>query len=173
MFYKQSSWAISAKFIANNLNYTKVIELIRIWSELIRKFQSPNLGQTRCLIWVNLWLYIHRALNMSIVSSLSRSNILDKIVTKLLKSSCKCYQIKQNFNFINESYLVLAWTDSCFNATAGLLVVSALDSFRIYTVVYVVKSWPFSFDVVGLHNIRLILAVTVDAGKNSQEERFD
>lgn len=30
------------------------------------------------------------------------------------------------------------WTDSCFNATAGLLVVSALDSFRIYTIVYVV-----------------------------------
>lgn len=32
------------------------------------------------------------------------------------------------------------WTDSCYNATAGLLVVSALDSFRLYTIVYVVKS---------------------------------
>ncbi|CRK95256.1 CLUMA_CG008687, isoform A [Clunio marinus] len=29
------------------------------------------------------------------------------------------------------------WTDSCINATAGLLIVSALDSFRIYTIVYV------------------------------------
>lgn len=31
------------------------------------------------------------------------------------------------------------WTDSCVNATAGLLVVSALDSFRLYTIVYVVS----------------------------------
>ena len=31
------------------------------------------------------------------------------------------------------------WTDSCWNATAGLLVQSSLESFRIYTVVYVVR----------------------------------
>lgn len=31
------------------------------------------------------------------------------------------------------------WTDSCVNATAGLLVVSALDSFRLYSIVYVVN----------------------------------
>ena len=31
------------------------------------------------------------------------------------------------------------WTDSCWNATAGLLVQSSLESFRIYTVVYVVS----------------------------------
>jgi hypothetical protein len=31
------------------------------------------------------------------------------------------------------------WTDSCWNGSAGLLMVSSLDSFRIYTVVYVVS----------------------------------
>lgn len=32
------------------------------------------------------------------------------------------------------------WTDSCWNATAGLLLVSAADSFRIYFVVYMVSN---------------------------------
>ncbi|KAG5679152.1 hypothetical protein PVAND_008743 [Polypedilum vanderplanki] len=31
------------------------------------------------------------------------------------------------------------WTDSCWNGSAGLLMVSSLDSFRIYTVVYVLS----------------------------------
>ncbi|KAL7016008.1 hypothetical protein ACKWTF_016772 [Chironomus riparius] len=31
------------------------------------------------------------------------------------------------------------WTDSCWNGSAGLLIVSSLDSFRIYTLVYVLS----------------------------------
>lgn len=44
------------------------------------------------------------------------------------------------------------WTDSCYNATAGLLVVSALDSFRLYTIVYVVNRLLTSFGQLLIRN---------------------
>lgn len=49
---------------------------------------------------------------------------------------------QSKFSSVNTSCIeyVHPWTDSCYNATAGLLVVSALDSFRIYSIVYVVIS---------------------------------
>lgn len=36
------------------------------------------------------------------------------------------------------------WVDSCVNGSAGLLVVSALDSFRIYSAVYIVSNFLFN-----------------------------
>lgn len=46
------------------------------------------------------------------------------------------------------------WTDSCYNATAGLLVVSALDSFRLYTIVYVVSRLLTSISQLVICNFR-------------------
>lgn len=52
------------------------------------------------------------------------------------------------------------WTDSCFNASAGLLIASSLDSFRIYSAVYIVSKPSVKLQVTLLI---LILALPADA----------
>jgi hypothetical protein len=42
------------------------------------------------------------------------------------------------------------WTDSCWNGTAGLLVQGAQESFRIYSVVYLVSLFGITMRMITL-----------------------